>query len=277
MLGLVLSVAVYPPSFLLGEADRFYNFDPPNDAPTYRLAWEALAERGRPWPSLWTDLFNYPAGVPITLMDGLPLAATIFRPFASWLPEGFHYFGLWHAVAITLQGIAGTVLVRAAGVRHFAPCLCAAALAIAMPIFVGRLNWTNVALSTQGLLILALALCVYTARIRSSVGWVLPRAAALSLVSLAVHPLLALQVLFFCLIATATSNGSVPLRVTGASLLLLLFTALCQALGVLAAESLPNHAGLGAFGFSPWGMIVGEPDSLRDLYGARGPGIEQDA
>ena len=277
LLGLIVALVVYPPHFLAGEAARFHNFVFPNDAIDYRLAWQALVDHGRPWPSLWTDLFNYPHGFPISLLDALPLAATIFRPLVSWLPDGFHYFGLWHAVAVTFQAIAGAVFARAAGVRHILPCLCVASFAIAMPIFVGRLNWTHVALSTHGLLILALALCLHASRERASLVFLFPCAAALSLISLAVHPLLALQVLAFCLLATALSKDSPSLRTGAVVVLCLLFAALCQALGIFAAESFLAQRGLGDFGFSPWGMIVGEPDALREMYSARGPGIEQDA
>ncbi|MCY3819472.1 MAG: DUF6311 domain-containing protein [Gammaproteobacteria bacterium] len=277
LLGLALAAVVWPPSFLLGDAARFHSFVFPNDAIDYRLAWQALVDRGRPWPSLWTDMFNYPRGFPISLMDGLPLAATLFRPFVAWLPADFHYFGLWHAVAVVLQAVAGAVFARAAGVRHVLPCLAAAAFALAMPIFVGRLNWTHVALSTQGLLILALALCIHTSRTRPTLRFVVPRAAALSLVALAVHPLLALQVLFFCLLATATSNDRAWPRVAAVAGLCLLFAALCQILGLFEAESFRARRGLGAFGLSPWGMLVGERDSLREMYAAPGPGIEQDA
>ena len=287
-LGLVLALVVYPPHFLLGDAARFHNFVFPNDAIDYRLAWQALVDRGRPWPSLWTDLFNYPHGFPISLLDALPLAATAFRPFVSLLPDDFHYFGLWHAIAVTLQAVAGAIFARAAGVRHVLPCLAAAAFAVAMPIFVGRLNWTHVALSTQGLLILALALCIYTSRARTSISFVFPRAAVLSLVSLAVHPLLALQVLLFCVLATALSTTSdergrraygrgILLRASAVVVLCVLFAVLCHALGIFAAQSFLAEQGLGSFGFSPWGMLVGEPDSLRQLYQAPGPGLEQDA
>ncbi len=277
LLGLAMSLVVYPASFLLGDAARFHNFVFPNDALDYRLAWQALVVHGNPWPSLWTNLFNHPLGVPISLMDGLPLAATVFRPFVSWLPADFHYFGLWHVVAVTLQAVAGAVFVRAAGVRHVAPCLLAAAFALAMPIFVGRLNWAHVALSTQGLLILSLALCVYASRERPALGFVLPRAAALSLVTLAIHPLLALQVVLFCLFATALAHAPASHRIGAAAILCLLFAALCWTLGIFAASSFASDLGLGEFGFSPLGMIVGEPDTLREIYGARGPGIEQDA
>ena len=139
LMGVVVAVVVYPPSFLMGEAARFHNFDPPNDAINHRMAWQALVDRGHPWPSLWTELFNYPLGAPISLMDGLPLAATVSRPFVSWLPPDFHYFGLWHMVTVILQSVAGAGCPRA-GVRHVIPCVLAAAVARSMPIFVGRLN-----------------------------------------------------------------------------------------------------------------------------------------
>ncbi len=277
LLGLGLALFIYPPSFLIGDAARFHNFLFPNDALDYRLAWLALVERGNPWPSLWTDLFNYPHGVPISLMDALPLAAIVFRPFVSWLPADFHYFGLWHLVAVTLQAVAGAVFVRAAGARHVGPCLCGAFLALAMPIFVGRINWAHVALSTQGLLILALALCIYVSRERPSLRFVFPRATALSLVTLAIHPLLALQVSVFSLLATALSRAPIWHRVAAGAIICLLFAALCQILGIFAADSFASDIGTGEFGWSPLGTIIGEPDTLREIYDARGPGIEQDA
>ena len=277
LMGVVVAAVVYPPSFLMGEAARFYNFASANDAINHRMAWQALVDWGYPWPSLWTELFNYPLGATISLMDGLPLAATVFRPFVAWLPSDFHYFGLWHAVAVILQSVAGAALVRAAGVRHVIPCVLAAAVALSMPIFVGRLNWAHVALATQGLLLFAVALCVHVSRERHSTGFVFSRAAVLSLVSLAVHPLLALQVLLFCLLAIVLSNAAALRRVGAAAILCLCFVALCQILGIFSAESFGAQLGLGQYGFSPVGMIFGEPDSLREIYGAQDRGIEQDA
>ena len=210
-------------------------------------------------------------------MDGLPLAATLFRPFVSWLPADFHYFGLWHVIVVTLQAVAGAAFVRCAGVRHAIPCLCGALLALSMPIFVGRINWAHVALSTQGLLILTLALCVYASRKRPSLRFLFPRAAGLSLGTIAIHPLLALQVLLFSLLAVALSQSPRWHRAVVALALCLLFAALCQVLGIFTAASFASPLAVGEFGFSPLGMIVGEPQSLRDIYDARGPGIEQDA
>ena len=107
LLGLILTLVVYPPYFLLGAAARFHIFVFPNDAIDYRLAWQALVDHGRPWPLLWTDLFNYRHGFPISLFDAPPLPPTMFRPFISWLPADFHYLGLCHAVAVTLRHLRG--------------------------------------------------------------------------------------------------------------------------------------------------------------------------
>lgn len=275
LLGLGLALFVYPPAFLAGEAARFQSFDLyANDAVEYWLAWRALVEHGRPWPSLWSDFFNHPEGFPITLLDGLPLAATLVRPLLPWLPEGFHYFGLWTALVVALQGVAGVALARAAGLRHLAPCLCAAALALCMPIFVGRLGLSHVALSTQGLLIFALALCVQASRQSLSLARAFPCAAALALAALAVHPLLGGQVLLFGLLALGLAQAPAAHRLAAGLALGILCAALLWGLGVFSVASFRNMVGLGAFGFSPWAMLVGEPDAVRELY--RLPSSEQD-
>lgn len=276
LMGLGLALFVYPPSFIAGEAARFQAFDlHANDAVEYWLAWRALVEHGRPWPSLWSDVFNHPEGFPVTILDGLPLAATLVRPLLPWLPEGFHYFGLWTAFAVVLQGVAGVVLARAAGLRHVAPCLCAAVLALCMPIFVGRLVVSHVALSTQGLLILALALCVQASRKPPPLVRIFPCAAAVALAALAVHPLLGLQVLLFGLLALGLAPAPALHRACAGFALALLCALLCWGLGLFSLAGLGNKVGLGSFGFSPWAMLAGEPDALRELY--RLPSSEQDA
>ena len=274
--GLALALFIYPPSFIAGHAARFKSFELfPNDAVEYWLAWRALTEHGHPWPSIWSDFFHHPEGFPISILDGLPLAATLFRPLLRWLPEGFHYFGLWTVLAVALQGLAAAALVRAAGARGILPCLGAAALALCLPIFVGRLGQSHVSLATQGLLILCIALCIQVFRQRLSLGFALPRAALLALATLAVHPLLGLQALLFGLLALGIARAPKIHRLGAALALLLLFAGLCWGLGLFSLASFGNRVALGAFGFSPLAMIIGEPDSLREAY--RLPGPEQDA
>lgn len=276
VLGLGVALVVYPPAFIFGEAARFHSLThAPNDAVEYVMAWRALAEQGAAWPSLATTLFNHPEGFSIALMDGLPLAATVARSFAGLLPAGFHYFGWWTVLAVVLQGVAGGALVRAAGVRGVWAGLCGAAFALAMPIFAGRLNQSHVALGTQGLLLLAVALCVLATRrpvaLRSAVAAGVP----LALGAVAVHPLLGLQVLVFAWVALWLAVGHWTRRVAAGVVLGGLFAGVCVWLGVFDVERFGNRVALGAFGFSPWAMIVGEPASVRAFYGTQG--VEQDA
>ena len=276
LLGLGVALWIYPPAFLLGDAARFHSHTlTPNDAVEYTLAWRALAEHGDPWPALSSAIFNHPEGFSIALLDGLPLAATLARPLLGLLPAGFHYFGLWTALAVVLQGVSAVVLTRAAGVRSAGLALCAAALALTMPIFVGRLNQSHVALSTQGLLILALALAVWTTRRRVPLRRVFAGAAPLALTTLAVHPLLGAQVLLFAMLALLLAAAGWPARLAAAGALGGACASVGVWLGLFQVESLGNRIALGSFGFSPLGMLLGEPAAVREFHQSQG--VEQDA
>lgn len=276
VLGLGVALWVYPPSFLRGDAARFHSHTlAPNDAVEYTLAWRALAEYGDPWPALSSAIFNHPEGASVALQDGLPLAATLVRPMLKLLPAGFHYFGLWTALAVVLQGVSAVALMRAAGVRSAGLALCAAALALAMPIFVGRLNQSHVALSTQGILILALALAVWTTRRRVPLGRVFAGAAPLALAALAVHPLLGAQALLLAALALLLAAAGWPARLTALALLGGVAAGVCAWLGLLRVESFGNRVALGTFGFSPLAMLFGEPAAVRELYQSQG--VEQEA
>ena len=276
LLGLGLALLVYPPAFLRGDAARFHSLAlAGNDAVEYTLAWRALADYGEPWPSLKTTLFNHPEGASIALLDGLPLVATAFRPLLAFLPEGFHYFGWWTMLAVVLQGVGGVVLLRAAGVCGVAGGLCGAALALAMPIFVGRLHMSHVSLCTQWLLLFAIALCVHATRQPVAVRRALLAGAPLALGAVAVHPLLGLQALLFALTALWLARGAWAAKVGAGALLCALFVGACAWLGLFEVESFGNRVALGAFGFSPWAMIFGEPDTVREAYASQS--VEQDA
>lgn len=276
LLGLGVALLVYPPAFIAGDAARFHSLTlHANDAVEYIMAWRGLAEYGEPWPSLKSAIFNHPQGASIALQDGLPLAATVFRPLLRHLPEEFHYFGWWTALAVVLQGVGGVALLRAAGVRGVLAGLCAAALALAMPVFVGRLVQSHVALGAQWLLLLAIALCVLATRQPLALGRAFLAGAPLTLGAVAVHPLLGLQVLVFALTALWLAAARWPRRVAAGALLCGMFAAACAWLGLFDVASFGNRVALGSFGFSPWAMIVGEPDHVRAVY--RSQGVEQDA
>lgn len=276
LLGIAVVLAVYPPSFIAGDAARFLSLSfAPNDAVEHVQAWRALVEHGEPWPSLWSAIFNHSEGFSIAILDGLPLAATVFRPLLPWLPEGFHYFGWWTAFAVLMQGVAGVALMRAAGVRHVVPCAAAALLALAMPIFVARLSISHVALSSHFLLIFAIALCVRVSVMRMALATTFPLAAALALAALATHPQLGLQAFVFGAVAVVAAKSRWRWRILALAALCALGVAASDMLGLFAVASWQNTLALGSFGFSPIGMILGEPEALRAALGV--PYAEQDA
>ena len=276
LLGIAVVLAVYPPSFIAGDAARFLSLSfAPNDAVEHVQAWRALAEHGEPWPSLWSAIFNHPEGFSIAVLDGLPLAATVFRPLLPWLPEGFHYFGWWTAFAVLMQGVAGVALMRAAGARHVVPCTAAGVLALAMPIFVARLSISHVALSSHFLLIFAIALCVRVSTMRMTLATTFPLAAALALAALATHPQLGLQAFVFGTVAVVAAKSRWPWRILALAALCVLGVAASDMLGLFAVASWQNTLALGSFGFSPIGMILGEPEALRAALDV--PYAEQDA
>ena len=276
LLGIAVVLAVYPPSFVAGDAARFLSLSfAPNDAVEHVQAWRALAEHGEPWPSLWSGIFNHPEGFSIAVLDGLPLAATVFRPLLPWLPEGFHYFGWWTAFAVLMQGVAGVALMRAAGARHVVPCAAAALIALAMPIFVARLSISHVALSSHFLLIFAIALCVRVSTMRMALATTFPLAAGLALAALATHPQLGLQAFVFGAVAVVAAKSRWLWRILALAALCALGVAASDMLGLFAVASWQNTLALGSFGFSPIGMILGEPEALRTALDV--PYAEQDA
>jgi hypothetical protein len=114
-----------------------------------------MADKWR-FPLLETKLLNAPEGANIAFTDSIPLAALAFKPFRHWLPIGFHYFGIWHAIVYILQAVAAAFLVRAVGQRSLIATLAVICLALIQPALLGRF-W-HTALSTQGYLILGLGL-----------------------------------------------------------------------------------------------------------------------
>jgi len=76
-----------------------------HDWGTHYLGWAFY--RNEPWtfPIGTIHNYNYPAGTNIGFTDSIPLLAIIFKPFSSFLPEDFQYFGIWLLVCFYLVGI----------------------------------------------------------------------------------------------------------------------------------------------------------------------------
>jgi len=90
----------------------------------------------------------------IAINDSLPLMALIFKPFASFLPLDFQYFGLWILICFVLQGQLSFILLRRISqneiISFFGACFF-----ILSPPFLWRL-WGHYSLMGHWLIILGI-------------------------------------------------------------------------------------------------------------------------
>jgi hypothetical protein len=179
-LGLILYL--FPLQFLSGQGFFFEN----GDAAQHVSGWLFFEQDSWHFPLLKTERLNYPEGISIAFTDSIPLLALPMKLLSGVLPDGFHYFGLWHAVSYLLQALAAVFLIRALGIRHLPGAFIASAFALIWPALTYRLGHT--ALLTQGLLLIALGIYLrgcsgQSSARRSCLGLTLLSAAALL-----VHP-----------------------------------------------------------------------------------------
>ncbi len=146
----LLTAWLFPPSFLLGHGLFFEDGDISKDI----SGWLYFAQDAWQRPLLYTPWLNYPEGISIAFTDSIPLMALLFKPFAPLLPEGFHYFGLWHGVALLLQAWGAVFLVRSLGCLRAWQALLAAGFAVIWPMWLFRFGHS--ALLAQGILLYAL-------------------------------------------------------------------------------------------------------------------------
>lgn len=194
ILAIGLVVHVYPWSFITGHATFFER----GDAAHHVVGWLAYVADDWRFPLMRTLALNPPDGINIIFTDSIPLAALLFKLFRSVLPDGFHYFGWWHAFTYLAQALAAVCLLRALGVRHLLGTMVGVGFALISPVLIFRIGHT--ALATHALLLLAMASCWMglTGQWRSqkAYAWLL----VLTIVTMLVHAYLMGMVLLFLLL-----------------------------------------------------------------------------
>lgn len=175
---------LYPLSFLLGQGDFFNIADPSINV----SGWLSYCADTWHYPFLHTKFINYPEGASIAFTDSIPLAAIFFKAIKSYLPEHFHYIGLWHGFAYLSQGLAAVVLVRAAGFKSYFASLTGILFALSSPILLWRLD--HAALMTHSLILLSLANYFCFIRTTRSFEWVANAQIAILFCSFLIHPYL---------------------------------------------------------------------------------------
>jgi len=236
--------SLYPVSFFLGHSAFFETSDPAQHV----SGWRYYAQDAWHFPLFHTYRLNAPDGVNIAFTDSIPLAALLFKPFTSLLPNGFHYFGIWHALAYLTQAIAASFLIRSFGVRHLPGLLAAVMLSLLWPALLWRLAHTS--LMTHSVLLGTLG-CYVRGR---EGGWPTVRAAlgmiTISLLALMIHPYLfamAYSMFLMFLLEQGLRDGR---RMLGKALLMLAGSAaatlgIAAMLGYLGKGSTTD--GFGAF------------------------------
>ena len=182
LLALAFIAYLFPVSFLAGHGAFFES----GDASQHVAGWQFYARDAWRFPLLHTERLNHPSGTSIAFTDSIPLAALLFKIVAGWLPAGFHYLGLWHAVAFFTQALAAVFLIRAFGARHALAAGCAAFFALTWPALLWRIGHPS--LMTQGIILAAFAIYFLGRdgkwRGNAAAGALI----ALNVVALTVHP-----------------------------------------------------------------------------------------
>jgi hypothetical protein len=207
--GLAISLAIlfvallFPLSFIEGKSAFFEQID----ASANVAGWLFYVQDGWHFPLLHTTRLNHPDGISVAFTDSIPIAALLFKALSAWLPEGFHYFGWWHALVFVLQAIAAVFLMRAFGIRHLAGTIAATAFALTWPALLWRLGHTS--LMTHGILLFGLAFYFLARRGQWSTGRAAIALVSLSVIGLMVHPyfLAFIYPLFLALLADQALAG----------------------------------------------------------------------
>ncbi|RZI43625.1 hypothetical protein EGT07_07580 [Herbaspirillum sp. HC18] len=182
LLAIVFIAYLFPVAFLAGHGAFFES----GDASQHVAGWQFYARDEWHFPLLHTQRLNHPDGVNIAFTDSIPLAALLFKLAAKWLPEDFHYIGLWHAVAFLIQGLAAAFLIRVFEVRHALGTVCAVFFALTWPALLWRMGHPS--LMTHGIVLCAFALYFMGRQGKWSGNAASSALVALSIAGLTVHP-----------------------------------------------------------------------------------------
>lgn len=134
---------------------------PKNDMAAMTTGYEALLRE--PWSLSGLALTDRLTGKPLSVVftDSIPWLSLALK--ASGLGDRFNPLGVFLLIAYALQGASMVLLLRAMGVRGFAPLLAGGLLALMTPAWVVR-QFGHIALTGHFLLILMLALTVLVIR-----------------------------------------------------------------------------------------------------------------
>ena len=266
LIGAAFANYLFPKAFFFGQSGFFLESDPYQ----HITAWMFYARDSWHFPLMYTERLNHPAGMNVGFADTIPIAAMIFKLFARWLPNGFHYFGWWYLLVFVAQAMAGTFVIRALGLRHLAAVIVVSLMLVFWPTLLNRI--AHAALMSHFLILLMLGFYVlgrtgqWTAR---RTAWVMT---GLVWLGLLIHPYFVpiLGGLFFAyLVDEAWSNGRPGRQVLRLLTCLAGLLALSVLLGYVGEKSVA--AGYNYYSMNLNALGCGNGLYLRCVFGD-GPG-----
>jgi hypothetical protein len=193
----VLAAWIFPLDFLFPAAGAPWR--PVGDSAQHMIAQRYLIADAWRWPpTLAANLNTAEGGLNTAFADSIPALALLLKLLRGLLPEGFHGVGLFYGLAWLLQPVAVVWALRGTGERRLLPALGVALAASAMPAWIGRFG--HAALTGHFLLLLGLGFYLRLLRSPTAGRWV--AAGALQVITVLVHPYLAVM--------TVALLGAVP-------------------------------------------------------------------
>lgn len=223
------------------------------DATQHLLGWRFFVSEPWSWPPGRIASYGFPHGTSIVFTDSIPLLALLFKPFASWLPPDWHYFGFWMLTTYMLNGWFGLRLAARLTDRPVSRVLAACFFIVAPPVIMR--SGGHEALMAHWIVLAGIGECLS--------AWSARRWGLLCAVAALVHPYLLLMTLGLMLAAACTqgwtSRELSPVRLAGQVLGVGAVTALTMALagyfsvsGAIAAEGFGYYSmNLNAY-IDPW-------------------------
>ncbi len=220
------------------------------DAAQHLLGWKFF--RGEPWawPPGRIAGFGYPAGTAIVFTDSIPLLALPLKALSGWLPEGWHYFGIWLWACYALNGWFGLRLVSRLTDDSLVRLLGASFFILAPPVLLR--SGGHESLMAHWIVLAGIEGCLRDWRTRR---WL-----ALCVVAAGVHPYLLVMTLGLLMAALAGRRGRATLAQAAADLGLILATTLAvmYLAGYFSGSGQVAAAGFGHFSMNlnafidPW-------------------------
>ncbi|MGF6125855.1 hypothetical protein QF019_001044 [Pseudomonas frederiksbergensis] len=243
------------------------------DPATHYLGWVFF--RNAPWtfPLGLNPDYGLELGSAIIFSDSNPLLAFLFKPFSSWLPETFQYFGFWLLACFVLQAWFAWKLVGLVTPSTALRLLGAGLFVFSPPMFL-RMG-AHLSLSGHFLILAALYLALHPGVQKRRLAW----GALLAATALVHAYLLAMVALIWIAdVAGRTRKGQLTRRTALIELMLLflLVSLCCWQAGYF---SIGNGTVAGGFGLyrmnvlslidaSGWSMVLPDlPEGSGDYEG----------